>query len=729
MPIRQLDDSAAVARLNSIRFSMPVAEVAERLARWQAKAGGFVVPIQVELSRLKGDGSTTPRGFKERAKLVRAEIANRLGLDAVAARKLTFRQSSRDAWYIGPRPSLTEGSMLNAVRDAPDVFIELMLKRHLIEAAAFDDQETFVTGGFGPSVYLGAASEAGKRRFHLAEAEFNINVKHGHLLCDVTSKVFARKSKSADAAAASASELAAVGHGHLLPVTRIVSEDFIELDARQYPLVGVSLHTTKVRQCRLYYLNVLHEFALDLFAKAEISVVQDTFVASHYVDGGYIPLAPLASLLQPIEVVNATQDPMDVEALKPLQAWPEFFSNGYHVAGNKKVHFQPPVFQASSLVPERLTSDVNYLFLNGPGDDENGSVRVAKVGDAENWQTVSWKEAYAGLSRGDIVADAYTMHKFRHLMDAPDFSISMQGINCSPLGLASMMPGKARPEDRPLQEALKRCLVELSLKECLRALKPVPVPDMPREFLPSSLTLLATRQIRMSGREIKQLVSEVQVKLDERGIMVQSVRRSPWSAADDSVIDMVSLYPFLQPDNRKPIRDNQFWVIDQATGRRLTAWAGEIVPRIILNDAYSNIEAALAEQSDHIAQGKQSGRGGKYYSKDRRFNLLPYYMSMHKAGYAPSQERVGVKMALEDRGGFVRVFVPPAGGINGAGDAFSGMRDVMVYEESGENISEGLLQESLVNIYLHTMTNGVLVGGDNSKMSVLEKLARLAVGN
>lgn len=35
----------------------------------------------------------------------------------------------------------------------------------------------------------------------------------------------------------------------------------------------------------------------------------------------------------------------------------------------------------------------------------------------------------------------------------------------------------------------------------------------------------------------------------------------------------------------------------------------------------------------------------------------------------------------------------------------------------------------LVQLYLHTMTNGVLVGGDNSKMSVLEKLARLALEN
>ncbi|CAM3510419.1 hypothetical protein XNC1_4216 [Xenorhabdus nematophila ATCC 19061] len=35
----------------------------------------------------------------------------------------------------------------------------------------------------------------------------------------------------------------------------------------------------------------------------------------------------------------------------------------------------------------------------------------------------------------------------------------------------------------------------------------------------------------------------------------------------------------------------------------------------------------------------------------------------------------------------------------------------------------------LILLYLHTMTNGILVGGDNSKMTILEKMARLALEN
>jgi hypothetical protein len=57
------------------------------------------------------------------------------------------------------------------------------------------------------------------------------------------------------------------------------------------------------------------------------------------------------------------------------------------------------------------------------------------------------------------------------------------------------------------------------------------------------------------------------------------------------------------------------------------------------------------------------------------------------------------------------------------------MRDVMDYAGDGSLIERDLLDRQLVQLYLHTMTNGVLVGGDNSKMSVLEKLARLALEN
>ncbi|MCY1384340.1 hypothetical protein D9M69_725840 [compost metagenome] len=59
-----------------------------------------------------------------------------------------------------------------------------MLLKELIELAAFED-DTFVRGGFGPSVYLGSASQTSKKYLQLAEAEFDVNVKHGLLVCNV----------------------------------------------------------------------------------------------------------------------------------------------------------------------------------------------------------------------------------------------------------------------------------------------------------------------------------------------------------------------------------------------------------------------------------------------------------------------------------------------------------------------------------------------------------------
>jgi hypothetical protein len=733
MPIRRLDSRAAAARLSSLRFRHSVAEAAQQLAEWQSRAGGLVVPIAIPLHKPQpSDGSEAPSGtgfFKDRAKQVRMTIAAALGLDAIAAAKLTFTMSSKDAWYLGPRPNLDRSTMMAAVAAAPAKFIELMLQRELIEAAAFDPELTFVTGGFGPGVFMGSAGQAVKRRLHLAEANFTVNTKHGLLLCDVTAKVFARKTKAAVGGASSATHAIDAGEGYMVNVTRLVPDDFFELDARRYPMVGVSLDTVKIRQTRLYYLNVLTEFAWSLFGKAGVPVDRDTFVASHCVDEGYLPLDPIASLVNPLEIVNASGQSMDGEALMPLSRFSEFFPDGYHVAGNKRAHFEVPDVRAAVGIPVVLQDRVNYLFLNGEGDEENGTVRTARPSQTPDWKPARVSQAYAALAQGDAVADPYTECKFKHLMECGTVRASMQGLDFSPAALASLLPGRASAGDRQLQEALKRCLVELSLKESLLGYKSVPAQAMPAELLPASLTLIATRQMRMPGRQPrKQLVSVVDVTLAQAGITVERVRRSPWSTAEMAAIDFVSEFPFLQPDGKEWIRDGQFWVVDRKGAERLTVWSGAFVPRIILNNQYAGIEAALAAQHDFLKAQRAEG-GGRYYSKGRDFNLLPYYMSMYRSGNSVRGERTGTRIPVQDCGGFLRVFVPPEGGINGSGDSLSGMRDVMLYAADGAPVEMGLLDWRLVQIYLHTMTNGVLVGGDNSKMSVLEKLARLALEN
>lgn len=727
MPIRTLDANAvAHARLNAFRFTVPVADAARALATWQATNGGLLVPIAMPLPKSTAE---TPRGisfFQQRAKLVRAQIAKELGLQGDAALRVSFTMSSKDAWYLGPRPKLNVQSMLDAVAGSPDKFIELMLLKELIESSALDAEDTFVGGGFGPGVYLGSTSQASKKNLQLAQAKYSVNKKHGLLLCDVTAKRYSRKI-TALPDSASATRLASAGEGFLVGVTRIVPDQFYEQDGRKSPIEGLSLDTDKIRRTRLYYLNLLTEFAMRLFTKADVPFARESFVATHCVDDAYIPLQPLANLQQPLVVVNTTPEPLSHDALAPLARFSEYLP-GYHVAGGKKTHFAAPEVRIAPAVPEQFEPVLNYLFLNGEGDEDHGSVRLAK-GTSGEFQPAKTNVAYATLARGEGRADPYTQAKYRHLLSQNTFLAATQGLDYSPPALANLRPGKAEDgEGRRLQEALKRCLVELSLKEVLLGRKTVTVPAMPSS-VPTKLTLLATRRTRMPGRvDPEQTIAAVDVCVEGGAIAVTKVRRTPWGDRE-AVLDLVFEYDFLQEQGKDAVRDGQFWLVNKATGERLTVWSGAFVPKIILNDAYDGIEHAIAAQDGYLAERREEGSKGRFLSKGREFNLLPYYISILKPEHAKRGERVGLRMPVQDCGTFVRVFVPPEGGISGSGDALSGMRDVMHYGAGGVLTMAGLLDLPLVQLYLHTMTNGVLVGGDNSKMSVLEKLARLALEN
>lgn len=726
MPIQTLDpQSSAHARLNALRFDVPVAEAAQLLAKWQAGRHSLLVPIPIQIPTSGEEASRGAAYFHDQAKLVRAAIARELGLEGEVASKLSFMMVGKDAWYLGTRPKLDLQSMQAAVAVHPAKFIGLMLLKELIESAAFEE-DTFVRGGFGPSVYLGSTSQASKKYLQLAEAKFDVNVKHGLLLCDVKSKRFVRKAWADERSAAT--RLASAGEGYLVGITRMVPDDFFEIDARKNPMEGLSLDREKVRRTRLYYLNLLTEFAIDLFTRAKVPFTRETFVATHCIDDAYIPLESLANLQRPLVVVNTTTESMTPDALAPLARFPDYLPE-YHVAGNKKIHFPAPNVRVADGVPEQLNPELNYLFLSAAEGDDSGSIRLAKGAADSDFRTVRPEMAYAALAKGDGRADPYTEAKFRNILSRETIEVATQGLDKTPNAFAELRPGKTVDSSaRQLQEALKRCFVELSLKEVLLGKKPILVPSMPADA-PRQLTLLATRRIRMPGRQYpEQMVAAVDVMIRNHSLSVTRVRRTPWGKAG-AVLRFVAEFPFLQETAKEGIRNGQFWAVDAKTQERLTVWAGAFVPKIILNDSYQSIEVAIAAQDEYRATQIEEGRRGKLLSKSRDFNLLPYYISMFKPGQGHHGERIGLKIAVQDCGTWLRIFVPPEGGINGSGDSLSGMRDVMHYGSDGAASLAGLLDLPLVRLYLHTMMNGVLVGGDNSKMSVLEKLARLALEN
>lgn len=731
MPIRSLEaNEVAHARLNALRFTVPVTEAAQMLARWQVGQGSLLVPIPIALPKQTENSPKGASFFRDRARLVRIQIAKALGLEGDAALKLSFTMSDNNAWYLGPRPKLDKQSMLAAVANSSEKFIELMLLKELMESAAIDAQDTFVGGGFGPSVYLGSVCQASSKYLQLSEVEYKIHTKHGLLLCDVTAKRFARKT-TAEPETSSTTRLASTGQGFLVGVTRLVPDEFFKLDGRQKPMEGLSLDIDKVWRTRLYYLNLLTEFAIRLFTQAGIPFVRETFAATHCVDNAYIALEPLANLQQPLTIVNTTGEPLDQDSLAPLVRFPEYLP-GYHVAGGKKTHFPAPEVQVAKALPDQLQPTMNYLFLNGRGDENFGSVRLAKT-PSTDLQPAEKIAAYTALAKGEGQADPYTEVKYHHLLAQKTFVVATQGLDYGPRDLARLRPGKAdNTEERQLQESLKRCFVELSVKEVLLGRKSVPVslPAMPYATS-ANLTLLATRRSKLPGRTSPaQTIAAVDVCIDGDGIAVTRVRRTPWGHSE-AVLDLVFEYDFLQEQEqgKTVVRNGQFWVVDQATNERLRVWAGRFVPKIILNDTYEGIEHAIAVQDDYLTQRREGGSKGRFLSKGREFNLLPYYISMFKPEYSKRGECVGSRMPVQDCGAFVRVFVPPAGGISGSGDALSGMRDVMHYSGNGISTIAGLLDLPLMQLYLHTMTNGVLVGGDNSKMSLLEKLTRLALEN
>ena len=296
-------------------------------------------------------------------------------------------------------------------------------------------------------------------------------------------------------------------------------------------------------QDRLYFLNLLTEFATTLFTRAKVPFARETFVATHYVDDAYIPLEPLANLERPLVVVNTTNEPMTTDALAPLVRFPEYLPE-YHVAGNKKTHFLAPDVRLAVDVPTKLESDLNYLFLSAADGDEAGSIRLAKGSADSDFRPARPETAYSALAKGDGRADPYTEAKFRNLLSRDTFEVATQGLDHAPKALAELRPGKAKDSAaRQLQEALKRCLVELSLKEVLLGKKPIVAPSMPAD-VPRQLTLLATRRIRMPGRQVpEQMVAAIDVTVDGDSLRVTRTRRTPWGKAG-SILHFVKEFPF-----------------------------------------------------------------------------------------------------------------------------------------------------------------------------------------
>jgi hypothetical protein len=801
MTLLRIDLSAARARLNQVGCPGSIRDLATALVRWQyargrEDPGALLVPIAVPLppagKRSAGDtvqmpsvsapGNGTAR-FRNRARSIRLLIADRLGVtDEALLDQITFTQTSSHAWYLGPRPELTLQAAVGAVGSSTETaqhYVRLALLKELAARAALDADDIFIRAGFGPLVYLGVRAQKGSV-LRMFEVDFQIAEHGGNttVTCLVHAKAFGHRGRAdndpAHGDAPVQTRFISIGEGMLEQVSRINPRHFVEIDARRRPVVGIVLQSDRMRHSRLYFLNIATEFAMSVLREAGVAAGYETFTATHVVEGGYIPLDDLADLVRPLEIVAPFRGDAELTAkvLTRFQEWPAYL--GQHTVGKRKTTFETPQVQTMEAAFDAdfgsggslLAPALDRLILSEPtatdsteqdtqdSGPESSTVRVWRR-DAAGVESaaveVSPDTAYELLAQGKAKADAYTQMKFVHVMNRDQVERVIQGIDVSLQSIASLRTVAVSKADATtgarerlgketsLREAIKRCLVELSLKECLVGAKPVPVESLAafNGSLDGVYTLIATKRIRLDVR--KELVATVDIQISGTEILVTGMKRTPWSRSAAAALGMCFDYPFLQSPAKNgattgPIRDGQFWVLDKASGNRLAAWRGDFVPKIILNDVYPTIERALRLQEDEHASKTGGmagvGHGGlKFYSKGRDANLVPYYMSMRAADQQIGAENVGSKVAVQDCGAFVRVFVPPADSLKGAGNPLSGMRDVMVYRGDGQAIESGLLDHPMIVAYLHTMTTGILVGGDNSKMSVLEKLARLALEN
>ena len=797
MTLLKIQESAARARLNQIGHPGGVLELAASLVRWQhararEDAGALLVPIAIPLPQGTGNASaadtvlvssvgTSGIGtahFRNRARVIRQLIAARLGVtDEILVDQITFAQTSSHAWFLGPRPELTLDSAVGAASSTKEIarhYVRLVLLKELVARAALDADDVFIRPGFGPLVYLGTRAQTGAV-LRMFEVDFQVDERAGKstVTCLVRAKAFGPRGRAGGNGEAGGagdppvqSRFISIGEGMLQQVSRINPRHFVEIDARRHPAVGIALQADKMRHSRLYFLNIATEFAMSVLCEADVASHYETFRATHVVEGGYIPLDDLAGLARPLEIVAPFRGDADLqrEVLLRFQEWSAYL--GSHTVGKRKTTFETPqvqAFEASEVgaadaTDSLLAPALDRLFISDPrataDDAEAGLESTVRVwrrdgfGVATDAVEVSRHTAYELLAQEKASADVYTRTKFAQVVNCARVERVIQGLDASLQSIATLRTVAVSKADTStgarkrvagetsLRESLKRCLVELSLKECLVGAKPIPVRALAAfdGWLDGAYTLIATKRIRLDVR--KELVAAVDIQISGDQISVTGMRRTPWSRSTATALGMCFDYPFLQEPGKNgtatgPIRDAQFWMVDKASGHRLVAWRGDFVPKVILNDEYPSIERALRLQEDQH-EFKSAGMAGgrlKYYSKGRGMNLLPYYMSMLAAGQQDGVENAGSKVALQDCGAFVRVFVPPADSLKGAGNPLSGMRDVMVYRGDGQAIDSGLLDHPLAVTYLHTMTTGILVGGDNSKMSVLEKLAKLALEN
>ncbi len=332
---------------------------------------------------------------------------------------------------------------------------------------------------------------------------------------------------------------------------------------------------------------------------------------------------------------------------------------------------------------DSLKQNTAYLVLN-EASDEGSSIRLN-----DNELGTFW-EAYRATRDADSDVsqqlDYYTSLKVDQLEN--DHHKVIQGLN--------LTPELAAGNGKEAAAKLKRTATELYLKHCLYITREIGPVDLDNQ----RLTLVSLRRLR-NDKDFLSSVVEIEIR---KGVMrilgIQRYRNNE---------ELLLLHPFLE-QRRGALFDGGFFIYDRDNEHLLTTYSSRM-PVIIGNPNIDFIE--LDEELLNPA-GKVTRS-----HKDPDRVVLPYYLS--------STGKKATRAYIQESGPDLLYFVAAAQGAKAKIDRQNLIYNVLVFDNSGQLLRA--IDQPITSTFFKSMTFNVLRVGENSKMSLLQKIAMLPLEN
>ncbi|ODT84278.1 MAG: hypothetical protein ABS69_03855 [Nitrosomonadales bacterium SCN 54-20] len=749
--------AAESARLSGIQLLEPIAEATEKLLTRLNAVGGKLVLRRYQVPASDLERHNQPAGFNLLALTrhlceLKRHIAKACGMPSDNV--LLHREArSENGYYFLAPPDCGIGIAVEraAVTD-PQCLFELVLESLLLKAdGPLAHRLSTAVGprGRAARLYLLVHSYfTATHRNHCLEClgvDLQID-RYGQLMVDTKIRVFAIP------------ETAAGQYSTLVPTqleTGVVRLALID-EARSLRLDGrkakgireITYQLRHIESCRWYVLNQVLGMVRDTLVIADIAFEFQNFTATHFVKEGYLKSSNLDRLSCLVLVVPD----MLMQEIATRTTLTTLICEELGLTEESAVAWQPwSQFAPQALLP----ADVPYLFINqavGPWEFEEKEEESSSLGpewreeDTERSScTLLGKpcepdEAFLRIAQNPTLlaaADPYTQVKYVNLIAADRPRACFQGLDVQD-ALSELLSIKEAMDKAPrrvqLNNKLKKALSELLLKQALvrgrfSVAKPLP---------PICLRAYLSRASRKQKGNNLEMVSRINftVQPDGTTVLLSASRVPPFAKAQ--LLQVLQEMPLLRKgqDAAAPgalpslaLRDATFVLelIDDADTDSvcLVIYDGSTVaiPRIIgnmkhrlLHEQLSQLRSVLPIQQKTLSRGMED-------------NVLPYYIKGFEGQRGKDRGDHLFIEAKTDR--FLRYFVPQPSAPKQNG-RFSRPYDLMLYLKSDVQRNHPLpitVDHPLVQIYFAMMTQDMILLGQNSKNTLLRKLAGLTLLN